>query len=387
MTSTTIRANVNPDALKWARDVLRMPLSIAAKKIGVSPERLAVYETGEERPTVRQLREIGRVYRKPAAFFYLRVLPEWPDVPHDYRRLPDSTAGPSPELLDAVFRAQQRREDAIELSGLLGESIPKFDVSVTGRRPDVPTLARQLRTALGVTTARQRNWKDYYAALRGWSESAERAGVLVLQFSGVDVQHARGFSLAERPFPVAALNGSDSPGARIFTLLHELAHVALGAAGVCDLHSGTDRDGSVEVYCNEVAGEALVPREDLLAHDILRGQRLGPDWSDQDLTSLARRYWVNREVILRRLLVHGWTTGGFYDQWRERDRGQREAAERGEKGGGFLPPHRKILRDNGRVYTSIVLQAYASEMLSGLEVSRLFDGVKLQHLDAIRSEL
>jgi Zn-dependent peptidase ImmA (M78 family) len=61
---------------------------------------------------------------------------------------------------------------------------------------------------------------------------------------------------------VVALNTRDAPQARTFTLLHELAHIALRTGeALCDLTEQTPADARVEVFCNHVAGAALQPRD------------------------------------------------------------------------------------------------------------------------------
>jgi Zn-dependent peptidase ImmA (M78 family) len=121
-----------------------------------------------------------------------------------------------------------------------------------------------------VSLQTQFSWREEYSALRNWTERIEACGVLVSQFSEVEVTEARGFSLGEQSPPLVALNGKDSPRAKVFTLFHELARLTLGASGVCDLHSsGDDLRSRVETYCNQVAAEALVPVAALLAQDVV----------------------------------------------------------------------------------------------------------------------
>jgi len=382
MTFQQILAVVNPAALIWARDVCGMPLEAAAKKIGVTPERLQSFESGQLAPTIKQLVKIGRAYRKPAAFFYLRQLPAKPERLHDYRRLPEPVAPLSPELLDAVARSKERRLDAIELSALTEKQLPIFKLSAT-RATKPAELAVKMRRALGISVEKQWSWREPYNALRSWIDAAESSGVLVFQFSNVELGDARGFSIAEHPLPVVAINGKDWPRAKIFTLIHEICHVALSASGICDLHVN-DEDNSLEIYCNEVAGEMLVPTEDILAEPIVRRNR-SVTWNDEDLMELANRFSVSREVVLRRLLTLGHTTAEFYQA--KRREFITAAIEARERESGFLPPSRRIIRDNGRTFTSLVLTAHNSDLISGLEVSRLLGGVNLRHLDTIFSEL
>lgn len=51
--STTIRANINPDILVWARKTSGYSLEEAASKMRISQDKLIAWETGAERPTIR----------------------------------------------------------------------------------------------------------------------------------------------------------------------------------------------------------------------------------------------------------------------------------------------------------------------------------------------
>jgi Zn-dependent peptidase ImmA (M78 family) len=365
-----------------------MPLDVAAEKLGISADRLRAYEdpASNLRPTIKQLRDFAKLYRKPTAFFYLVELPEKPPVPHDYRLVPGVTGRPTHEALDAVLEARQRRLDAIELSELLAERIPDFRVRVAGDRPAAQVLGQQIRAALGVTIEEQRNWRgDYYRALRGWSDAAEQAGVLVFQFSRVDTGHGLGFSLPERPLPLVSLNGGDQwPQRKIFTLMHELAHIALDAPGVCSPGrvptERQDGDARTEKYCNGVAAEILMPRAVFLTEPSIQRAGRDHDWTDQELDELRRAYAVSYESILLRLVDLRRASFEFYRHWKR-------THPLPESGGGFLSWPIRYVRDNGRRFTSLVMDAYASELVTSPEASRLLGSIKLEHFPAMRARL
>jgi Zn-dependent peptidase ImmA (M78 family) len=383
MARQQIIAEINPGALVWAREVRGMPLEVAANKIGIKTEKLQALEAGEANPTMRQLLAIGRVYRKPTAFFYLLTLPEQPERPHDFRRLPDIVVPPSPELIDAVARAKERRLDAIELRQSLDMEIPSLQL-IANPNMQPSKLAEDIRHSLGILVEQQQSWREPYKAFRSWVTAAELAGILVFQFSNVGLDDARGFSIAERPLPVVAINGKDWPRAKIFTLIHEIAHIALNAAGICDLHVADEDSNSIEIFCNEVAGEMLVPAEYLKAEPTLRGHK-SSIWTEMELSQLSERFSVSREVVLRRLLSLGYTSIDFYQT--KRREFIAAAIETREREGGFLGHSRRVLRDNGRAFTSLVLQAYSADLITNLDVSRLLGGVKLRHVDSIMREL
>ena len=57
------------------------------------------------------------------------------------------------------------------------------------------------------------------------------------------------------------MNANDTPGAWCFTLVHELAHLWIGATGV----SGGTAGRAIEKFCNDVASELLLPKVEIEA--------------------------------------------------------------------------------------------------------------------------
>ncbi len=195
----------------------------------------------------------------------------------------------------------------------------------------------------------------------------------------------RGFSLNERRVPVIVLNAKDAPRGRVFTVMHEFTHLMLSQGGVCDplrvgRHARTP-DERVEIYCNRVAGAVLVPRDALLAHPLVAPFRGPREWSDPVLQRLADQFAVSREVVLRRLLILGRTTDDFYDRKRAEYLSRYQArAVRAREREGFAPLFRVVVRDNGRQYTRLVLDALDRERITLADVSDYL-GVRLKHLD------
>src|SRR3546814_17037769 len=67
----------------------------------------------------------------------------------------------------------------------------------------------------------------------------------------------RGFALADPIAPFVVINDRDAKTAWSFTLLHEVAHLWIGATGV----SGGHFEGSTEQFCNDVASRSEERRE------------------------------------------------------------------------------------------------------------------------------
>ena len=202
----------------------------------------------------------------------------------------------------------------------------------------------------------------------------------MFQASGVDLSEMRGFSLAESPLPLVVVNSKDTPRGRIFSMLHELAHVALQRSGLCEPDEGRARppeEQRIEVFCNHVAGAALIPMDDLLQDEDVRGRQRSTDWSDNEIAAIGRRFNASRFVTLRRLVIANLTTEAFYRakhaEWLSQLSGQ---------SAGFSSPDRKSVAENGKTFVRLVLQSHREKKITLDDGSR-FLNVRLKHLPNI----
>ena len=391
MTTQRVSEVVRPSLLRWARETAGLTPEQSAKRIGVRPERLAEWEGGRLRPTVAQLRKAANVYKRSLAVFFLPEPPAQPAPLHDFRRLPaDTPTRLSPELLLEMRRARRRRAVALELLSDLDRPVP--ELPLRARLDDDPEeVATGARTWLRVSLDQQTRWVGEYDPLNAWLAVFEAQGILVFQTGDVPLEEMRGFSLNERRLPVIMLNAKDAPRGRVFTLMHEFAHLILSQGGVCDplrvRRQARTPDERVEVYCNRTAGAILVPRDALLSHPLVATVRGAREWTDRLLQQLAEQFAVSREVILRRLLILGRTTDDFYERKREQYLTQyRALAAQAQEREGFAPLFRVVVRDNGREYTRLVLEAFDRERITPADVSDYL-GVRLKHLEDIAGAL
>lgn len=384
--ASPVKAIIEPTVLNWARESAGLSVDEAARKVRVTPDRLKSWESGEDRPTINQLRSLGRAYRRPIAVFYLSNPPKDFQPLRDFRRLPGVAGEVSPELRAEIRRAQYRREAALRIFEEIGEPPPRFET--TARLSEDPeTVGTRIRELMGVPAKQQAAWSYGYEALRGWRAAIEGTGVLVFQAGAIATDEMRGFSIAEFPLPVIVVNTKDAPAGRIFSMVHEFAHLLLRQGGLCDLETDVTRPPEqqrVEIFCNAVAGAALVPREWLLADPAVQSRDWGTRWTLQELWALSRRFGVSREVILRRLLTLERTTESMYREVREE---LLEEYRRTRKPtGGFAPPDVKVVANAGPSFTRLVLAGFYQERITSRDVANLLE-VRLKHLPRIEKRV
>ncbi len=69
------------------------------------------------------------------------------------------------------------------------------------------------------------------------------------------------------PYPVIGINGKDPTDRKVFTLLHEVVHLTLRQSAITDAADGAADDDHevIEIFCNAVAAEVLMPSRQSLA--------------------------------------------------------------------------------------------------------------------------
>lgn len=361
----------------------------AARAIGVTEEKLADWETGADAPSIPQLKKLANSYKRPMSVMFLSEPPHDFMPLKDFRHLPDVEGRVlSPKLAFEIRAAQERRQIALEILEELDERPPQFQVTAQiGDDPD--SVAALLRDRLGVDLTTQLRWRDANKAFRAWRDAIEGAGVLVFALSGahhkIPLTEVRGFAIADRPLPVVVVNGQDGQHGRIFTLMHELAHIALGLSAIENSFEPGDRlpptERSIEAFCNRVAAATLVPQPALATQDIVRRKPAGvTSWADDEIEELAKRFSVSREALVIRLGQVGRASSSFVQMKRtEYRRYYADLAESDAGVGRGPPPHIQLLSHIGRGFARLVFQGYHERRLSLNSVSAYL-GTQAKHV-------
>jgi len=374
MPSRSTEAEVEPAILAWARASAGMSIEEAAQSLQTKPERLVEWEQGERHPSMAQLRKMAAAYKRLLSDFFLPEPPREDPIPHDFRRLPGEVAFHYSRALRYQLRlARQRRELALDLAAELDEEVPTIPLRIE-LTADPERAGAELRRFLRVSLDVQRTWRTPRASYNAWRAAAEHTGILVFQVTGVPPAEMLGFSLSERPLPVIGVNRKLNLNRRTFTLLHECVHVLLESSGICDIEESVLRppeEQRPEVFCNAVAGAALVPSDALLAHPLVSSAR-PRDWSDDALGSIGRTFGVSGEVILRRLLTTGRTTQAFYAErraaWGRLFDSSDTATDPDADYKRNMP--QEVVSDLGRPFTRLVVDSYLNSFTSLSDVSR-----------------
>ena len=294
--------SINPKIMTWARKRLGLSVEELAFEIKKGPDEIRMWERGEKGISYTTLSTLAYSYFKlPLAVFFFPEPPEIDDPIKKFRRLPDYEFEKlTLDTRKKIFLAQAYQDSLFELAGE-SLSLKTIYKDLNPRNYSLKKLASEIRKYLGITLDAQFEFKYQDRAFKAWRFALEQAGVFSFKDSFKD-KSISGFCLIDEEYPVIIINNSNSFTRQIFTLLHELGHILFGVNGITDIdesyieHMNTS-DRKLEIYCNRLASEVLVPTT-AFKPDI----ELFKDEGFEVISELANKYSVSREVILRKLL-------------------------------------------------------------------------------------
>ena len=299
--------------LKWARESSKYSLEDAAKKLGISDsksstgaEKLAVYERGEKEPSRSLLIRMSKQYHRPLLTFYLDQPPRMGDRGEDFRTLPEGVAEIENVHVDILIRDIKARQITIRETLIdADEGNPLDFVAKHTTDVGVAKVVQTIRETLKLNIKDYRNQSNYKEAFRYLREHAEAAGIFVIlrgnlgsYHSDIDVAVFRGFALSDDIAPFIVINDRDAESAWSFTLLHEIAHIILGETGI----SGVSTEKEIEKFCNEVASEFLLPKEEFKKFDV---SNLDSETAKTEVSRFAFSHKLSSSHIAYRLYLRG----------------------------------------------------------------------------------
>lgn len=326
---------------------------------------------------------MAQQYRRPLLTFYMSRPPQKGERGQDFRTVPDRQTG-AEALIDALVRDIRARQGAVR-SILEDEDEPEFLPFVGSMTMDdgIGAVLADIRRTIGLDLPDFRAQASPESAFALLRDKVEEAGVFVLlignlgsHHSAIDVEAFRGFALADPIAPFIVINDQDAKAAWSFTLLHELAHIWLGATGV----SGASVDQRLERFCNDVAAAFLLPEGELASLNF------DPEDNQSELvrriSEFAEVRHLSRSMVAYRLMRKGklgestWRAlaAAFRLQWRAARDAQRERDKQRKDGSG---PNYYIVRRHrlGAALLRFVAHGLAAGTLTPTKAAKVL-GVK-----------
>jgi Zn-dependent peptidase ImmA (M78 family)/transcriptional regulator with XRE-family HTH domain len=364
-----LEARITGEVLQWARERRELTYDQVAEDTNVPVGDLVAWERGASFPPFALAESLAHYFRIPFGFLFLSVPPVDSAPIPDFRTLAGQRPRKlSPDFLEVLSEVRLKQDWYREFAEQnLASPIPFVGSANTDAGHQ--EVARSIRQSLGITNDLRKQCKDWAAFLRHLCEAAQGLGILVMR-SGVvkndstralKVSEFRGFALSDVLAPVVFVNSKDSRSAQIFTLVHEIAHLWLGRTGISDADPSGLVEGNVENFCNAVAAEVLVPRDEFdQAWSAIR-ERSGFE------EKLSRQFWVSPLVVIRRAFdLSKIAEEEFYRLVRTEK--NKPIAKRRKSGGD---PLKTLIARNGRRFTKAVVSAVREDLLTYKDGARL----------------
>lgn len=314
--------DVQPDVLRWLRESSGWKKEEVGERLRVPVTVVDELENGKSSPTLRQLENLSKSFKYPLASFFLSKPKKDKPLPQDFRFL----QGNKKDEFDrkTILRIRNSRniqKVSKELaSNIKYDIVPKVEQITLLTKPN--ELASKYRKVLDLDWNKQIKFKNVFSLLRYLRERIETRNILVLQWP-MPVDDARGFALTDENPLVIVINSSDTPEAKLFTLMHEFGHVLLRNT-VIDMPESQTQNKN-EIWCNNFASSFLLPsdyiKESFDEHkNELRETKI--------LNKLSRKHKVSKKTLLIKMKVLRYITETEYNlvmkRWESTDKNQKK---------------------------------------------------------------
>jgi Zn-dependent peptidase ImmA (M78 family)/transcriptional regulator with XRE-family HTH domain len=387
------KAYITPNVLKWARESARMTEETAAAKVSVKVDRLKEWEAGTSQPTIKQAQTLAKAYKRPFALFFL------PEIPRDFQPLQDFRKSGSKSLTtSSIFIIREIQQKQAWISDVYSEN-QEEKLDFVGRfsiEDDPQSVAKDILDTLKINPALYKTDNP----IKEWIDAAESNGIFVSRTSFIhsrlklDSEELQGFAIADAHAPFVFVNSDDWNAPQLFTLVHELAHIWIAETGISnevepDLKQ-KDKFHPVELFCNEVAANALMPKEIILNFDSASFN------NSKDVFKVAKQLGVSSFALLVRALNLNIISLPIYQklkkqadidfaEYLKREAEKKAKQKEKDKQGG---PNYFLLQlnRNSRLFTQTVLDAFRGGFIEPTLASNLLN-VQVNKFSKLESQL
>jgi Zn-dependent peptidase ImmA (M78 family) len=368
-------APFNSEIFQWALKDLNISEDNVAEKLKVKKSKILEWLNDVTYPTYNQLESIAyKITHLPLAVFFLPEPPAELSVKKNFRSIPENVynaTGYKTRL--AVRRADFLRSVLYDVFENNPSDSPIFKNIILEIKNDIEGISKRIRKYLNLTIEIQESFTDYYKAFNWYRETFEEAGIFTFQLQFED---ARAFCLLDKEFPLIVLNSGDYITSKIFSLFHELSHILVDTDDILN-EEESSHQAPIEIFCNKLASEILVPSKDLLT----RFSKYIYPLDDENIEMISKKYKVSKYVIVRKLLDNGLIKEIEYSKYVTQMYSQVKESSGG--GGSYYTNKISAL---GKTYINKVLESYNNGKIGELEVTNYLN-IKLDNLGPLEQKL
>lgn len=308
-----MKVHIEKDVLEW---VLQQCQNVAIND--ETTMLLDKWMTGEKTPTFNQVEKVSKAMRIPFGYFFLQEPPVEDTSLLEYRTVHSiDLETPSRDLMDTIHDMELIQDWIKEDLLQKGIDPPDF-IGAMNVQSDVNDFANYSRNILGLNLKWFLQGKSSYDSFRYIRNAISNAGVAVMM-SGIvgnntrrslSIDEFRAFTLIDELAPLIFINSNDSWNGKLFSLLHEFNHIVLGKSSFYnDRYSAQKRVSKLEVLCNAVTAEILVPHQLFLKE----WEILGDAEASEKINVVAKIFRCGTIVVARRALDARFISEDAYD--------------------------------------------------------------------------
>lgn len=376
---------VEPTILKYARKYSGYSIEEISLKLKMETEQLQKYESEKCEIPFKHINRLAEIYKRPIVYFLLPKIPDDVVLPDDFRIVYDSSYKNdySPKFYLSVRRARYVQSILQELwKGEAKYNFPKITLDT-----DVDKLGIWFRKQINFSFDKQIKWKDPFQALKEWKNALEQLNIFILQ-SNLSIDEISAFCLADQKPYVVMLNSKDHEYRKIFSLIHEVGHLLLKKSGVCnpeEMNNNSREYIEIEKFCNRFAASVILPLDDFMSNNDVQSliKNKYSLWDENDLINISRHFKVSEEMLLRRFMSFGYLNEKQYGDWRkEYLKRTKDYLKPEQKKDLHIPRYRICISQNGKAFTSFVLDKFNSRMISFDAVSEILN-ISPRHISSL----
>lgn len=299
---SSVNVNIEVAIINWVENKLIADINTNTNTLNMVKQ----WKTGEKKPTFKQVQDLSKKTNIPLGYFFLKTPPQEECKIIEYRTIDSlGVEGGSRNLLDVVDNMTDVQEwmknylinngyDALSFVGKYRDTDDLDEV--------IDNMRNKLKMSIN-WHEKNKTAEDAYKRLR---YTFEEVGIIVMANGVVgqnthrklDIKEFRAFTLIDKYAPLIFINTNDSINGKIFSLLHEAAHIWFGVNSFYNDKYGTSSDVSrIEKMCNYIAAELLVPSNIFIKK-----------WNESEIRfelkveKLAKEFNCSRCVIARKAL-------------------------------------------------------------------------------------
>lgn len=336
-----VKVNISPEILEWAlgqigQDVYNIQII----------DCLESWYHGKKTPTFNQVEKISKATGIPLGYFFLKTPPTEDTSLIEFRTVDSVTQyNPSRDLMDTMHDMGQIQQWVRDF--LISENAsPVSFVGELKNLTDFTKFAKRVRELLNIRV----NWYDECKTAEdsfNYLRSAMSNIGIVIMMSGIvennthrplNINEFRAFAMIDDYAPLIFINSNDSTNGKVFSLLHEFAHICIGENSLFnDRYSMVLQVKKTETLCNAVAAEILVPHSAFIT--AWNAVEKNDDY-EENIRVLSETFKCGITVIARKAYDEKFISYDAYKNMAQKaialyNEARKKKKERGETGGDF----------------------------------------------------